>query len=948
MTANLVTSKRVAGLVVLATGAICILGSTVLGCTHRSKATSILVPGPNLDDVVLDLDETAEIWLNDVEPPPFSNRKPMGWVPAPNFHERMLTAPNVVMHGRTINYTVTTPSGDVRSATNFIIDQVAKPIQSPRANEPLRIASAVARHLLKLAARYWTQGAYAKAEPLLVKVLQLCERMLGTQHPDVALSLNNLAVLYLMQGTYDKAKPLLERALHINEAEYGVMHDSVANSLSNLAMLYNVTGRHADAERLYDRALVIRETLLGGRHPDVALSLNNLAFFYSSRRAYSKAEALHARALTIYQQVRGPFHPDVALGLNNLASVYAAQAAHGKAIPLMVRALHIQEKTLGRTHPDVATICSNLASLHLSQGAYDQALLYETRAAEIRERQLRLEFSRLSESRMRALMMTLQGETEAVVSLHADWMPSSPQALELALTTVLRRKGRSLDALADNRLRLRAHLTAALRDKLDQLSSVSAEISDRMREPFDPKKAAHSVSELPGLYAKFDELESALNEASAEFRAQSESITIEKVQARLPHGSVLIEFVRYHRFDARRSQPWGEARYVAYVLPWQGQPRWVSLGEAAPIDAAVDAVRAAMQRGTDASTTKLALRHLDELVLESLRNLTEAAHIILSPDSKLNLVPFEALIDSQGHYEMEQRLVSYVTSGRDLLRVTRYTPRAPATLIAAPDYGQPRSGALSPGTFRPLPGALAEAAELPAYFRRIRTLTSGMATKAALAETVGAEVIHIATHGFYAGRAGSMAPAWHRPSADAATSFMPAAFSATWESRGVRVEFVTLASPHTLWSQDLADASDRAGLAMAGANVASDGIVSARELAGYDWWGTQLVVLSACETGVGAVPSGDGVYGMRRALVLAGAESQVVSLWNVNDSSTLELMQAFYDELARRTGRAEALRRAKLRLLQHPRYAHPYYWAAFIQAGDWSPLGADILKPAVQ
>jgi CHAT domain-containing protein len=131
---------------------------------------------------------------------------------------------------------------------------------------------------------------------------------------------------------------------------------------------------------------------------------------------------------------------------------------------------------------------------------------------------------------------------------------------------------------------------------------------------------------------------------------------------------------------------------------------------------------------------------------------------------------------------------------------------------------------------------------------------------------------------------------------------------------------------------------------MAGANVGPDGIVSARELASYDWWGTQLVVLSACETGVGAVPSGDGVHGMRRGLVLAGAESQVVSLWNVSDSSTRQLMRAFYGGLARGTGRAEALRRAKLQLLRQPQFAHPYYWAAFISAGDWTPLDPHILK----
>jgi len=146
-------------------------------------------------------------------------------------------------------------------------------------------------------------------------------------------------------------------------------------------------------------------------------------------------------------------------------------------------------------------------------------------------------------------------------------------------------------------------------------------------------------------------------------------------------------------------------------------------------------------------------------------------------------------------------------------------------------------------------------------------------------------------------------------------------------------------------SSDPAEALDRSGLAMAGANQDARGIVTAREIAGFDWWGTQLVVLSACETGVGAVPSGDGVYGMRRALVLAGTESQVVSLWSVSDASTRTLMRDYYGELARGTGRAEALRQAKLHMMHQPRYAHPYYWAALIPAGDWRPLDKNVFPP---
>jgi CHAT domain-containing protein len=250
------------------------------------------------------------------------------------------------------------------------------------------------------------------------------------------------------------------------------------------------------------------------------------------------------------------------------------------------------------------------------------------------------------------------------------------------------------------------------------------------------------------------------------------------------------------------------------------------------------------------------------------------------------------------------------------------------------------------GTFRPLDGVAAEVAELPAYFVQARTLTGNQATKAALSAVVGPAMLHIATHGFYARPAAATLNPSNRSTISASTS-TPSVFAASQDTpRGFRVEdvpFSRSSPPPSI--EDPSEALDRAGLALAGANLGPDGIVSARELATYDWWGTQLVVLSACETGVGAAPSGEDVYGMRRALILAGAESQVVSLWNVNDSSTLELMRTFYGQLARGTGRSEALRRAKLRLLQQSRFAHPYNWAAFIPAGNWTPLAPHLLKP---
>jgi CHAT domain-containing protein len=146
--------------------------------------------------------------------------------------------------------------------------------------------------------------------------------------------------------------------------------------------------------------------------------------------------------------------------------------------------------------------------------------------------------------------------------------------------------------------------------------------------------------------------------------------------------------------------------------------------------------------------------------------------------------------------------------------------------------------------------------------------------------------------------------------------------------------------PQSLWAEN---PLLRSGLALAGANQrrsgAEDGVLTALEAAGLDLWGTKLVVLSACETGVGAVQNGEGVYGLRRALVIAGAESQVMSLWKVADDATRELMVAYYKRLLAGEDRAEALRQVQLAMLTSAERQHPFYWAGFIPSGQWEPIG---------
>jgi tetratricopeptide (TPR) repeat protein len=246
----------------------------------------------------------------------------------------------------------------------------------------------VATSLNNLAGLYYAQGRYGEAEPLYRRSLQIMEQQLGADHPDVATSLNNLASLYRAQGRYGEAEPLYLRSLHIREQQLGADHPHVAQSLNNLAGLYEAQGRYGEAEPLLQRSLQIMEQQLGADHPAVATSLNNLAGLYEAQGRYGEAEPLLQRSLQIREQQLGADHPAVATSLNNLAELYRAQGRYGEAEPLRLRCLEIERKSLGEDHPQIAASLNNLAELYRVQGRYGEAEPLYRRSLQIREQQL--------------------------------------------------------------------------------------------------------------------------------------------------------------------------------------------------------------------------------------------------------------------------------------------------------------------------------------------------------------------------------------------------------------------------------------------------------------------------------------------------------------------------------------------------------------------------------
>jgi tetratricopeptide (TPR) repeat protein len=520
-------------------------------------------------------------------------------------------------------------------------------------------------------------------------------------------ALDAITHFFSREGAYAKAMASAERALSLREKALGPEHPDVAESLDNLAGLYDSQGAYAKAEPLYQRALSIFEKALGPEHPYVAASLNNLAALYHAQGAYAKAEPLNQRALHIREKALGPEHPYVAESLNNLAGLYDSQGAYAKAEPLFERALRILEKALGPEHPLVATSLNNLARLYQAQGAYAKAEPLLERAAAARERHLHTQLGVLPEPRKRHLLATLRSEAEGIASFHAHDAPADPAALRLALTVALQRKGRVLDEMAGARRALRRNLTPALQQELDELTSAQAALA-ALREAPAPRADA-----LRALADEAERREGELSRKSVAFAAQALPVTVERVQAALPEDAALVEFVRYHRFDPKDAAgKWKEARYVAYVLEQKGPPRWVPLGEAKPIEEAVQASRHDLtERSNDANGRPIvsandarpALRRLDALLLAPLRRVLGDAprHLLLSPDGVLHTVPFEALVDERGHYLVERSLVTYLGSGRDLVRLReRLSPRSgplvPPPTTARSPTPSPRCGARSP------------------------------------------------------------------------------------------------------------------------------------------------------------------------------------------------------------------------------------------------------------
>ena len=747
-----------------------------------------------------------------------------------------------------------------------------------------------ATSLNNLAALQENQGAFARAEPLYQRALAINEKALGPEHPATATSLNNLGLLYRSQGAYTKAEPLLRRALAIREKALGSGHAETAAGLNNLAMLYSDQGAYAKAEPLLRRALAIQEKTLGPTHPVTATGLNNLAVLIDQQGAADRAEPLHRRALAIREQALGPDHPDTAGSLNNLADLYRLQGAHARAEPLFLRALGIYETALGPDHPTTALSVNNLAKGYLSQGAEARAEPLLRRGIGSQSLFLQREAPLLPQARRQEQIKALGNVWEIPFSLVA----TTPAGASLALFTRLNRHGLLQDI--ERRQAQLGRGSPAQQILVGQLTAITARLADVNLSEAQRRTLQQERDRLEQeLYRQLPALTPRLVDAA-------------QVAAALPADGVLIEFQRFRPYAARQpeARSWGEARYLAMLLFPDGSTRAVDLGPAAATDPLIQQALAeslARNRPAGPFWARVSQKVLGPL----LPQLVGRRQWFISPDGELSRIPFTALPAPTGGLNGatsesaptlgQQVQLRLLTSGRDLLSLRSPGPGGQRALVlAAPDFG-------GPGPWQPLPATAAEGSWIAE--RLGAALYQGAAaTTAVLQEARGPRVLHIASHGFF-----------------------------------------TTGSGDPLLNSGivLTGANQRrsSGQATPAAVAGDDGYLTAKEAAQLQLDGTELVVLSACDTASGTLQTGEGVYGLQRALTVAGARSTLLSLWKVDDGATAAFMQRYVALLKQGMGRMEALAAVQQEFRSNPPepdWADHKFWAAWQLTGDGGPI----------
>ena len=820
-------------------------------------------------------------------------------------------------------------------------------------------------------------GNYSGAEAAFRQALVIDSKTLGATNIQTAHVMADLGELYGSHGQFGQADQLFHAALPVYLKEYGQADVRVADLVFKAADVLlseaHSAGSFSEAQSKYNAATngftlaaTVYQKAKGDWSVGLAHCYDRLAAIAEDGGGHAVAEKLHKRALEILEKEYGPDSMQLTDSLEGLARVYKDEQQLAEAEPLYQRVLNVEQAHLKPDNPGLRDAEADLAGLYYFGGKPAQAAQYFQAYLGNLMDEFRANAATMSERERLIYLAAFHNAHPLFFSFVLKYHGQMPELAGQMYDALLEEKGLIAESAAAMRAAVAASGDPQALQMLDKLTSDRAQMAALLESTAGG--TANHQAQINQLGDEANTLEQALMKRSAAMSHQKaqNAATWRQVQRALKPGESAVEVIRFQ--DETGIAVTGDLIYVALVVtPESKEPELVVLGDAKDLEAGpmlayrydvgqtrgfkVEAAPVGPgQAGAVANTNAAYAAFWRPLELA----LGGAKRVYVSPDGVLDTIPIGLMADGDDKMVMEKYQLRIVNSTKDLLLPARVAQLKSALLVGNPKFDltatqqriaiaelrggstgvgaslqhasipaenaaqtASRGGELKGGNLNSLPGTQVEVDTVDKLLEsagwRTTEFTGDLALKETVTQAHGPRVVHIATHGFFL----------------------------------TDEELTANAAARAQQANPNEDPMLRAGLFFAGADRVregaapeqgvDDGVLTAFEASQLNLEGTELVVLSACETGLGKELNSDGVFGLRRGLQEAGADAVMMSMWSVPDKETQELMALFYAKWLGGMEKPEALRQAQLeeRETVRQRYGKdlPFYWGAFVLVG---------------
>lgn len=754
-------------------------------------------------------------------------------------------------------------------------------------------------------------GDYPKADKIAQRANDIAVKIYGEVSTKTAPTQKLLADIDYQIGDYDKALENIAKALASQQKQFGRNHIEVAKCISQLALIkFYHKGDKKEIERLMLESRDIMGAKLGKDNPQYAEILKNVAIVYISERRFDIAFSSLTQAEQIWRSKSGRKRNINAASIYALTGdVFYQQKNYQKAEEFYNKAKDLYERFFSRNHPEYVRILSKQAKVYYMEKDYKRAKRNIEEALTNYETFIKQFFPALSEREKANYWNTIKGDFEFYNTLAFsqldDFRDLSGKVYNyqlltkaLLLNTTIKTRERILNSKDENLIKLysdwiqkKEYLTAVLSMSTQQLTD----------NGINPAQLSSEV----------ESLERQLSEKSELFSQgfENKKITYENVQKSLEKSQVAIEIVRYRNFNHTFTD---SVIYVAlYVKNDNSRPKVVTMKEGYRMETRW------MKYYRNCITGRVPDEYSYKVFWEPIqKEIGTYTTVFISPDGVYNQINLEAIPTPDGKYVIDDSNIVIVSNTKDLyLRKVKSKAVVAGGKNTATMFGNPTyylgATASTDRTISQLPGTDKEVRGLDELLKQQGWSTSEYLETDASEEQVkqveSPSVLHIATHGFYT------------PEMD------PSEAERLTENEAMLSE-----NPLLKTGLLLKGAGDVFAETKYNYNLKS-GILTASEAMNLNLDKTDLVVLSACETGLGDIHFGEGVYGLQRAFLVAGAKVLIMSMFKVDDGATQKLVDNFYRKWTTTKNLRQSFIDAKKEL--RVEYPEPYYWGVFMMIG---------------